>query len=234
MFEKAAFPRGGAHRRFEVPISAPAFAGVTHPTLAVQESDPAQKSAPTAGTVAPAGFIARGNKAFNAGQIDEAVQNYSRALEIDPNSAIAYYERGNAYLARGRLDQALADFSAAIDHNFAGELAFLNRGIVYAQTGAFDLALKDFNEAARLNPSGTEVYYNRGLMYMRAAKYEAAISDFTTATTLNPRHADALAARGAARQAVGETTDAARDYYEFEQIRKTARSCEPSNARTTP
>ena len=114
---------------------------------------------------------------------------------------------------RGRLDQALADFSAAIDHNFAGELAFLNRGIVYAQTGAFDLALKDFNEAARLNPSGTEVYYNRGLMYMRAAKYEAAISDFTTATTLNPRHADALAARGAARQAVGETTDAARDYY---------------------
>jgi Flp pilus assembly protein TadD len=50
-------------------------------------------------------------------------------------------------------------------------------------------------------------------MYMRAAKYEAAIGDFTMATTLNPRHADALAARGAARQAVGQITDAARDYY---------------------
>ncbi len=131
--------------------------GVTKP-LAAQESDP-QKSVPTqSSTLAPTGsFIARGNKAFNAGLIDEAVQNYSRALEIDPNSAIAYYERGNAYLARGRLDQALADTSAAIDHNFAGELAFLNRGIVYAQTGVFALALKDFNEAARLNPSGTEV-----------------------------------------------------------------------------
>lgn len=194
---------------------------IAQPGLAAQDNSVGETpSAPTPAPVAPqgeptaaSGFIARGNTAFNAGQIDEAIQNYSRALDVDPSNAVAYYERGNAYLSRRQFDKALADFAAAIDRNFAGELAYLNRGIVYAQTGVLDLALKDLNAAAHLNPTSAEVYYNRGLLYMRAANFEAAIADFSTATKLNPRHADAFAARGAARQSIGQITEATRDYY---------------------
>jgi tetratricopeptide (TPR) repeat protein len=53
------------------------------------------------------------------GDFDRAIADYSEAIKINPNYAIAYSNRGNLLEARGRREEAIADFrrALAIDPN---------------------------------------------------------------------------------------------------------------------
>ena len=46
--------------------------------------------------------LQRGNFMMMLDQIDEALKDYSRAVELSPNNAIAYSNRGAVYLAKGK------------------------------------------------------------------------------------------------------------------------------------
>jgi tetratricopeptide (TPR) repeat protein len=42
-------------------------------------------------------YVSRANDYGKKGQYDEAISDYTKALEIDPKDAWAYYNRGNVY-----------------------------------------------------------------------------------------------------------------------------------------
>ena len=48
---------------------------------------------------------------MNARRYDEAIQQYHKALELDPNFPTTYYFLGRAYEAKGMNDQAVAAFT---------------------------------------------------------------------------------------------------------------------------
>jgi tetratricopeptide (TPR) repeat protein len=48
---------------------------------------------------------------------DRAIADYTAALRIDPNYAVAYYDRGLAYRAKGDYDRAIADYEAVLRIN---------------------------------------------------------------------------------------------------------------------
>ena len=49
------------------------------------------------------------------GEHDRAIEDYSRAIELDPEYAPAYYNRGNAYSDKGEYDRAIEDLNRAIE-----------------------------------------------------------------------------------------------------------------------
>ena len=51
----------------------------------------------------------------NKGELDKAIADFSKAIEIDPKSAIAYNNRGWAYEGKKDYDRAIADYSKAIE-----------------------------------------------------------------------------------------------------------------------
>jgi tetratricopeptide (TPR) repeat protein len=53
----------------------------------------------------------------NKGEHDHAIDDYNKAIEINPKDAAAYYNRGNAYEKKGDKARAIADFSKAIEIN---------------------------------------------------------------------------------------------------------------------
>lgn len=57
----------------------------------------------------------RGNAHFNGGAYDEAISEYVKAIEIDPNFAKAYCNLGLAYQRKGLLDLAVDSFSKAVE-----------------------------------------------------------------------------------------------------------------------
>jgi hypothetical protein len=69
-------------------------------------------------TVAPAATIAgeakaafaRGSAHYNKEDYDKAINDYSKAIRLDPDFAMAYNNRGAAYDARKQHDEAIADY----------------------------------------------------------------------------------------------------------------------------
>ena len=51
---------------------------------------------------------------FRAGDYQEAIQDLSRVIEINPNFAEAYYRRGLANFDLGNWEEAMADYTQAL------------------------------------------------------------------------------------------------------------------------
>ena len=69
------------------------------------------------------------------GDYQLAIDNFTRAIRIDPDYADAYYNRGNLYNALGNYEDAIADYTRAIriDPDYAN--AYRNRGIAKEYSG---------------------------------------------------------------------------------------------------
>ena len=70
----------------------------------------------------PVAYYNRGVTYKSKGQYDQAISDFTKALEIIPRFAEAYNNRGNAYAMKGQYDQAISDFTKALEINprFAG------------------------------------------------------------------------------------------------------------------
>ena len=44
----------------------------------------------------------------------QAIADYNKVIELNPQDATVYYNRGLAYDKQGNIDQAIADFTQAI------------------------------------------------------------------------------------------------------------------------
>src|SRR2546426_2920279 len=85
------------------------------------------------------------------GRLDEAIAEFSKALQLHPTYASAYSNLGNAYRAKGMLPEALAAYerALAIDPDYA--IAHQNLGILYKQMGRVGEAVDHFKRATRLS-----------------------------------------------------------------------------------
>ena len=54
----------------------------------------------------------------NKGQIDRAIEDFNKAISINPNYAGAYYNRGLAYALSGNIGRAISDLQKACDMGY--------------------------------------------------------------------------------------------------------------------
>ncbi|GCA73495.1 TPR repeat-containing protein YrrB [Microcystis aeruginosa NIES-2520] len=138
----------------------------------------------------------RGNLYYYQQKYDLALSDYSKAIEINPNYAMAYYNRGTVYSDLQKYDLALSDFSKAIDINPNYADAYYNRGVLYKDLQKYELALADYSKAIDINPNYAMAYNNRGTVYSDLQKYELALADYSKAIDINPNYAKAYNNRG--------------------------------------
>ena len=60
-------------------------------------------------------FVSRGTSYFRLGQYQHAIEEYDKALKMDPNDAIGYYNRGLSYRRLGQYQRAIEDCDKAIE-----------------------------------------------------------------------------------------------------------------------
>ena len=69
------------------------------------------------------------------GDNDQAIADYTKAIESNPHYADAYGSRGIVYQAKGDGDHAIADYTKAIEIDPRYSEAYVGRGMVYQLKG---------------------------------------------------------------------------------------------------
>jgi tetratricopeptide (TPR) repeat protein len=97
-------------------------------------------------------YETRANANRSKGDLDAAVTDYSKAVEMNPADTSAFYSRGSVYLEQQQYDKAIADFDRVIELNPKGATAHQGRGAALEKKGNAELALAEYKEAVDLDP----------------------------------------------------------------------------------
>jgi len=86
-------------------------------------------------------------------QVDPAIEEINKALQINPNFSKAHNNMGLALLKKGKINEALKAWQKALEINPNYLNVHLYVGLVMAKQGKRDLAIKHFQEVLRINPN---------------------------------------------------------------------------------
>ncbi len=95
-------------------------------------------------------YIDRGNYFLGEGQLDNALANFNKALELSPKSCDALTQRSRAWLRHGDPEKAIADANAALAIEPREDTRGV-RGDAYRSLKEYDKAIADYDAAQRID-----------------------------------------------------------------------------------
>jgi len=113
----------------------------------------------------------------------DSIVDCTKAIELDPNDAEAYFNRGDSRYLLEDYSEAIADYNKAIEidpNNVEAEVYF-NRGDSKYHLEDYDGAIADFSIAIDLNPIYYEAYSKRGELRQMYNDFTEALADYTIA-----------------------------------------------------
>ena len=111
-----------------------------------------------------------------------AIENYSAAIELDPQNSAFYFARGLAYDSIKEPKAAIEDFNKAIELNPKNAGAYMYRGVLKHLYGNDSDALKDINIAMKYSSLARgSLYLARADIKLNLKDYIGAISDYKSA-----------------------------------------------------
>ena len=149
-------------------------------------------------------FQNRGAAFIAKGDANRAIQDFDRAISLDPNYANAFNGRGVAYQAKGDNDRAIQDYGQAIKIDPGNANALNGRCWLRAAAGQLQAALADCNESLRLRPNSSNSLDSRAFVHILLGHWDEAIADSDAALRADPRNAYALFERGLAKRRKGD------------------------------
>jgi tetratricopeptide (TPR) repeat protein len=102
-------------------------------------------------------FFLSGKAAFDSGEYNRAINDYTEGIRLNPNDAEAYAYRGTAYSYLGDSDSAIDDFTQAIRLQPGYTFAYVYRSTLYRSKNNFKQARADINRALQFDPNNEYV-----------------------------------------------------------------------------
>ena len=119
-------------------------------------------------------YNAKGYEYFKIGKYEQAIDEYNKALKLNPQYFGAYVNRGNAYEAMKRHWTAIRDYDRAIEINPNYGGAYMNKGVVYTKMKLYDQAISSISKGIEIDPKNGEMYFNRAVLISRVNKPKSA------------------------------------------------------------
>ena len=179
----------------EDPMSAEAYYGLGSSYLNQQKNKEARDCfertlnlhASYQGT-APNAWNNLGILAAREGDVDRAIDDFQRALQIDPNHIIALDNLGSAYRQKRDWPAAQRVLECALTLNAEDPEANYSLGMVYAQQNDAQHAYEYLQKAIAARPAYPEALNNLGILYLRTHRPEEAILSFEESIRVAPQY----------------------------------------------
>jgi tetratricopeptide (TPR) repeat protein len=156
-------------------------------------------------------FITRGNTLLNSGHFDEAIADFSKAIEQEPNNVTALADRGVAYAWKHDNNKATTDLNAAAAIDPANAVMLRGKGLQAELQRNFSQAADFYTRSLATEPNNRFALFHRADALLMQAKYPDALRDLDAILVATPSDADALAVRAFVEASQGKTAEAAKD-----------------------
>jgi len=122
---------------------------------------------------------------YERGQIQEALNEINKALEIDPSNSHWHFNKGLALDSMELFEQACESYLKALELN-QDDIETMNcLAINYTRTGQYDLSIAMFEEIEKIDPDFEPCFCNRIIVYTEMGNYAKAEEMFYMAQQLN-------------------------------------------------
>jgi serine/threonine protein kinase/Flp pilus assembly protein TadD len=132
----------------------------------------------------------RGNALLLAGELEAAVADFRRAVEVAPRYAVAYGQLGHALLRNRMLDDAIDAYRKALELDPESPRRLCDLGYALGLRGKLDEAVATYRQAIRVGPDDAYPHHAFAC-FLRDIKhdYNGAIECFHKALELDPNKA---------------------------------------------
>jgi tetratricopeptide (TPR) repeat protein len=126
------------------------------------------------------------------GRDADAIAEWRKAVEANPNDARARNNLGGVLLRMGFAEEAVQHLQKAVELNPRSANAHNNLALALSRTGRFDDALPHWQKAIEIDPGFVEAWFNLGGAFYERRRIREAIGQWRHALALNPNHAEVL------------------------------------------
>jgi tetratricopeptide (TPR) repeat protein len=135
--------------------------------------------------------IADGDASVVAERPFQAIEAYSGAIALRPDSMLAHFKRGSVYQSQNQLEAALRDFRSAAGIDPSSLRALESLGDANVALGRHDRAIERYEAFKALDDRNPRVLYKLGLARYRAGRGRDAIPVLQQALSIDPAMGEA-------------------------------------------
>ncbi|MEZ5418743.1 MAG: tetratricopeptide repeat protein [Vicinamibacterales bacterium] len=154
-------------------------------------------------------LVAAGDEALAAADLGGAIEAYTGAITLNPDSTAAHLKRGLAYRQRRELDAALRDLRLASELDPTSPRIFEWQGDVLLELGRYARAAERFERSVALDDRQPDVHYKLAVARYREGRAGTAVDPLQRAVALAPGHAQAHYLLGVCLRDLGRLDEAA-------------------------
>jgi tetratricopeptide (TPR) repeat protein len=160
---------------------------------------------------------------------DLATEQFKRAINIDNNNVLLYYNLGGSLYQLGRREEAIHVLQTALEKEpgnsqitdylngiinspLPNAEEVLQQGISFHQSNRLDDAIRCYQKVLELQPENTVAISNMGLVLQTNGKLDAAVANYQQAISIKPDFADAYSNLGNALKEQGKIDEAVASY----------------------
>jgi tetratricopeptide (TPR) repeat protein len=129
------------------------------------------------------GFLARGNALMDARRYDDAVHDFTRAIELDPKSVSAFSDRALAYLWKNNIPAAEKDIAAAKAQHMELAVLWRAQALLADQKGDTSGEINLYTQSLKDEPENSFALVHRALAFADAKQFDRADQDLRAVET---------------------------------------------------
>ena len=127
-----------------------------------------------------------GLKQVSAGDLEQAVVSWEKALNINPNLSEAWHNRGSALGRLGHYEAAIDSFQNALSIDPNNYQAWNDRAHALYQLQQWSEAVESWSNALKITPGNHLFWYNRGCALEQLEQWSEAIASYEKALEIKP------------------------------------------------
>ena len=159
------------------------------------------------------------NLALN--QFKNAIGNFKKAIKINPNLPIIFYNLGLSFHYDKNFESALSSYEKAIKLNPDHADTYCNMGMSFNEKGDFKRAIKSYRKTLEINPDHMGAHYNLGAIYSKTGELNLAIKNYKKATSVNPKNASIYNSLGEVYYKMGNLNESIINYKKAIELQPT-------------